>query len=107
MEGAEACTSDVLFSDVVSGLERLMDASGTRIVEAGDVTTSAAAALLVAPSLSRERCLEISGAGGSMSSMLAEELEALWPESGFSSEVRIARRAFINRLGTRLGVICG
>ena len=69
--------------------------------------TSAAAVLIFARALTPERCLEISRAGAAMDGLLAEQLEALWPADRFSSEVRTARRAFINRLGTRIGVICG
>ena len=72
--------------------------------------TSSAAVLLLAPSLTPARCAELAASGeadGAAHGALQAELEMLWPRAGFSAEGTAARRAFINRLGTRVGAVCG
>lgn len=75
------------------------------------VHTSAAALLFLAPALDPAKCKAIQSsrnpsAAQSTYVMLQAELEALWPKSIFSADVNIIRRAFINRLGSRVGIIC-
>jgi hypothetical protein len=52
--------------------------------------------------LTRDECVRRESEG------IAQDgaLEALWPHAGYSKAVQIARRAFINRLGTALTVVC-
>jgi len=115
---ADECRTDDLLGDVVGGVERLMDAKGTLEVlvdgTPGQVKTSATAVLFLAPTLSQEKCTEILDAVSNArhsavltsSGMLQEQLELLWPSSGFSSEINTMKRAFINRLGSKIGVVC-
>ena len=64
--------------------------------------------LLVAPCLERSTCEEIEAKGEDAAAYaLKGEVEAMWPREKFSNEVNAAKRAFINRLGTDLAVMCG
>ena len=75
---------------------------------APQVSKAHAAFVLVAPSLSRERCTAVAATGRSVPAELRRggELEVLWPRARFSAAVNAAKRAFINRLGSDLAVVC-
>lgn len=105
----EACASDELYDDVISAVERFLDDTPSELTTAhGVVRKSLVAFVLLAPCLVRERCLTIEGTGSAAAQELIAggEVEALWPRSYFSPAVNAAKRAFINRLGTDLAVVC-
>ena len=52
-----------------------------------------------------ERCAAVGGAACEL--IASGELEALWPRASFSPAVNAAKRAFINRIGSDLDVLCG
>ena len=58
--------------------------------------------------LTAERCAEVAARGEGAPAELVQggDLEALWPRAHFSAAVNTAKRAFINRLGSDLAVIC-
>ena len=68
-----------------------------------------AAFVLIAPCLTRERCTEVELLGGGAPYELQRggDVEAIWSQARFSAPVNAAKRAFINRLGSDLAVVCG
>jgi len=103
MRHVETCTTDQLYDDVLSVIERLLDETPAVLPTAnGDVRKALASFILFAPCLTRDECVRRESKG------IAQDgaLEALWPHAGYSKAVQIARRAFINRLGTALTVVC-
>ena len=104
MRHVETCTTDQLYDDVLSVIERLLDETPAVLPTAnGDVRKALASFILFAPCLTRDECGLYESEGIAQSGAL----EALWPHAGYSKAVQIARRAFINRLGTALTVVCG
>ena len=106
----EACATDELYDDVVAVVERFLDETPATLTTAhGEVTKALVGFVLLAPCLTTERCHTIEASGGHAANELIRsgEVEALWPRAHFSAAVNAARRAFINRLGTDLAVVCG
>lgn len=106
----QACSSDDLFDDVLAVVERFLDETpATQTTASGDVRKSLVGFVLIASRLARETCIQFErlGSGAPDALMRSGELENLWPRSSFSSTVNAAKRAFINRLGSDLAVICG
>jgi hypothetical protein len=83
-------------------LSALSAAGKGKSLAPGDVRKALASFSLFAPCLTRDECVRRESEG------IAQDgaLEALWPHAGYSKAVQIARRAFINRLGTALTVVC-
>uniref|UniRef100_A0A7S3AZZ9 Uncharacterized protein n=1 Tax=Haptolina ericina TaxID=156174 RepID=A0A7S3AZZ9_9EUKA len=103
----DSCDSDPLFEDVILGLERFLDAREPTLTQHGEVRGAAAAFLLLARTVVPERCLELRQLGDErLAHQLEAEVEAMWPRGRYSPSIAVARRAFINRLGSRVGLIC-
>ena len=106
----EACASDALYDDAISAVERFLDPTpDVQITASGAVRKALMGFVLFAPCLSAERCAAVGAAdGGAARELIASgELEALWPRASFSPAVNAAKRAFINRIGSDLDVLCG
>lgn len=105
----EACASDELYDDVIAAVERFLDETPAELTTAhGTIRKALIGFLLFAPCLESERCRAIGASSASDAHELVAggEVEALWPRARFSPEVNAAKRAFINRLGTDLAVVC-
>jgi len=105
----EACASDDHYDGSLSVVERFLDETPYEVTTAhGEVKKALVGFLLVAPCLERSTCEEIEAKGEDAAAYaLKGEVEAMWPREKFSNEVNAAKRAFINRLGTDLAVMCG
>ena len=106
----EAC--DALYDDAISRLSFL---DPTRVDDRERPGRRARRSwwlmLFVAPWPSAERCAAVGAAdGGAARELIASgELEALWPRvrAVLTPAVAAAKRAFINRIGSDLDVLCG
>lgn len=110
MRQVEVCASDRLYDDVLAVVERFLDDTpAVQTTASGEVRKALVGFILLAPCLSRDECAQYEALGTAAPEELVQggALERLWPRSGFSKVVQTARRAFINRLGTDLAVVCG
>ena len=104
----ETCTTDQLYDNVLSVIERFLDETpAVEITAKGDVRKAFASFILFAPCLARDECVRYESSYESGGIAQSGALETLWPHAGYSKAVQTARRAFINRLGTALTVVCG
>ena len=91
-------------------VERFLDETNdVQTTAHGAVVKSLVGFLLVASCLTLARCEQVAAEGAAAPYKLISsgEMENLWPTERFSSEINIARRALVNRLGTDLAVLCG
>ena len=106
----EACASDAMFDSILSTIERYLDETPqVQTTAYGDVVKALTGFVLFAPSLTQERCEAILASGADVSHELVRsgEVESLWPRARFSAAVNAAKRAFVNRLGSDLAIVCG
>mmetsp|Transcript_27117 Transcript_27117/g.82178 ORF Transcript_27117/g.82178 Transcript_27117/m.82178 type:complete len:521 (+) Transcript_27117:79-1641(+) len=106
----EKCVNDSCFDSLLGTLERFIDPNVRQpiLTASGVVRANLAAFVLTASHLTADECAELQGLGvAEMQAQIASNMENLWPASGFSTDVSIARRALINRLGRNSGaVVC-
>ena len=109
MRHVDACATDAVYDDLLAVVERFLDETpAVQTTASGEVRKALVGFLLLAPSLPRDACERYEALGTAAPAALVHSgtVEELWPRSAFTKAVQTARRAFINRLGSDLAVVC-